>query len=270
MSESRVSVVMPTYNAERFLRRPVESVLAQSHRELELLVADDGSTDGSVALVEAYARRDPRVRLLRAERNGGVAAARNRGIAAATGRYIAFLDSDDWWHPSKLEHQLAAMRKAGAAIAYTVYQRVAEDGRVLGVVRPPAEVGYWDMLRSNHIGNCTGIYDRRLGDGEFRAIGHEDYAFWLGMLRKAGRAICAPGAEPLAFYLVRNGSVSANKLRAARWQWRIYREVERLGLLASARYMLHYVVHALAKRRRISTTCPDSTRDAPTSLRLTG
>lgn len=249
MSAARVSVVMPMYNAARFLRRPVESVLAQTHGDLELLVADDGSSDGSIDLVEDYARGDPRVRLLRAERNGGVAAARNRGIDAASGRYLAFLDSDDWWHPDKLTRQLAALRDSGAQIAYSVYQRVAEDGRELGVVRPPPAIGYRDLLRSNHIGHCTGLYDRALGDGRFQAVGHEDYVFWLAQLRKAGRAVCAPGDEPLAFYLVRAGSVSANKLRAARWQWHIYRRIERLGWFASARHMLHYVGQALAKRR---------------------
>ena len=87
-------VVMPLYNAERFLRRPVESVLAQSHGELELVVVDDGSTDGGADLVDNYARGDARVRLVRGGRNRGVAAARNHAIELANGRYVTFLDSD--------------------------------------------------------------------------------------------------------------------------------------------------------------------------------
>lgn len=246
-----VSVVMPLYNAARFLRRPVESVLAQSHRELELVVVDDGSTDGGADLVEEYAGGDRRLRLVRSGRNRGVAAARNQAIDIARGRYITFLDSDDWWHPDKLRRQLEVLEAHDAAIAYSSYQRVAEDGALLGVVTPPARVTHREMLRSNHIGNCTGIYDRRRlgGDGTFRRIGHEDYVFWLELVRRAGRAVRADGDGPLAWYLVRNGSVSSNKLRAARWQWRIYRQVEGLDPARSAYYMMHYTRNALGKRR---------------------
>ena len=246
-----VSVVMPLYNGEHFLRRPVESVLTQSHREVELVVVDDGSTDRGADLVANYARDDARVRLVRAGRNRGVAAARNHAIELARGRYVTFLDSDDWWHPDKLRRQLEVLDAHEAAIAYSSYQRVAEDGALLGVVTPPAHLTHREMLQSNHIGNCTGIYDRtRLGgDGRFRRIGHEDYVFWLELVMRAGHAVRADGDGPLAWYLVRKGSVSSNKLRAARWQWRIYREVEGLNPAQSAYYMMHYARNALGKRR---------------------
>ncbi|MBX3727236.1 MAG: glycosyltransferase family 2 protein [Xanthomonadales bacterium] len=251
MSGRLVSVVMPMYNAERFLRRPVESVLAQSHGDLELVVVDDGSRDGSVALVEDYARRDPRVRLIRSLRNGGVAAARNQALDAASGRYVAFLDSDDWWEPDKLAIQLAVLQAGPAALTYSAYQRVAEDGSPLGVVRPPDELDHARLLRSNHIGNCTALYDRqRIGsEPRFQRIGHEDYVFWLALLRGGARAVRAGDGRPLAWYLVRDGSQSANKLRAAGWQWRIYRDIEAMGVIRSGWHMLHYVRHALAKRR---------------------
>ncbi len=245
----RVSVVMPVFNAEKTMRRSIESVLGQSFPSLELVAVDDGSTDASVGILRDYAAADPRVRLIRQDRNGGVAAARNAGVAAASGSHVAFLDSDDWWHFRKLELQLQQMDAAGALVSYASYQRMAEDGRKLSIVRPPAVVGYAEMLRGNHIGNLTGIYDRRMGDGSFRKIGHEDYVFWLERVRQAGRAIRVEHDEPLAYYLVRDGSVSANKLRAAAWQWRIYRDVESLGLLRASWYFMHYARNALSKRR---------------------
>jgi len=245
----RVSVVMPVYNAERTLLKSMRSVLDQTHAEVELLVVDDGSRDASLSLMQQAAQADPRVVALRMPQNGGVAAARNCGIEAASGDYVAFLDSDDWWHPRKLEVQLAHMRAVGAKVSYADYQRVAEDGRVLSNVHAPAAVDYRDMLKSNFIGNLTGIYERSLGALRFQRVGHEDYVFWLQAVRHAGRAVRAPYTEPLAFYLVRAGSLSADKWKAARWQWHIYREIEGLGALRAAWYFLHYIGNAIAKRR---------------------
>ena len=104
------------------------------------------------------------------------------------------------------------------------------------------------MLRSNHIGNLTGLYDRSLGDAAFRTVGHEDYVFWLEMVRRAGSASCVPGDQPLAYYCVRDGSVSADKWRAACWQWRIYRDIAHLSWLSSSQHMCHYAWQAMRKR----------------------
>ncbi|MEZ5461182.1 glycosyltransferase family 2 protein [Dokdonella sp.] len=244
-----VSVVMPAWNAAAFMSRSVDSVLAQSRADLELIIVDDCSTDDTAALIGRYAQADARVRPMHLASNSGVAAARNTGIAAARGEFVAFLDSDDWWHPRKLELQIGQMRRTGARVSYCAYQRIAEDGRVLSTVRPPARLTHADLLRSNYIGNLTGVYERRLGPAEFLKVGHEDYVFWLQMLKRAGSAECIEHDEPLAFYLVREGSVSANKLKAAFWQWRIYRDIESLPLGKAIWNMLHYLRNALAKRR---------------------
>ncbi|MGS1078623.1 glycosyltransferase family 2 protein [Pseudoxanthomonas beigongshangi] len=250
--DALVSVIMPVYNAEQTLRRSAESVLAQTFGRVELILIDDGSRDGSAALIAELAARDDRVVALR-QANAGVAAARNAGLRAVRGTHVAFLDSDDWWEPRKLELQLARMRETGAQVCYASYQRVAEDGRLLSKVSPPLSVDYRRMLGSNHIGNLTGIYDRRLGEAAFQRMGHEDYVFWLERVRRAGHAVRVEQDEPLAYYLVRNGSVSANKLRAAGWQWRIYRQVEGLSAPRAAWYMLHYIRHALWKRKPMAT-----------------
>jgi glycosyltransferase involved in cell wall biosynthesis len=245
---ARVSVVMPAYNAAATLVASMRSVLAQTHGEVELLVIDDCSTDATWELAREAAIHDPRVRPIRAQANGGVAAARNAGIEAATGSHVAFLDSDDRWHPQKLAIQLAAMAAQGAPVSYTAYERVSEQGAVLSTVRPPARVDHATMLKGNRIGNLTGMYSTGLGEMRFEKAGHEDYVFWLKLVRRAGLAICAGHPQPLAYYLVRAGSLSANKLRAAQWQWHIYREVEKIGPLASTWYFLNYAAGALGKR----------------------
>src|ERR1043166_1854397 len=111
-----VSVVLPTYNRAHTLARAVRSVLAQSHRHLEIVVVDDGSTDATVALVQKLALEDPRVRLVQ-QANRGPAAARNTGVRQARGEFVAFQDSDDEWLVEKLERQLAALeRSPGSAM----------------------------------------------------------------------------------------------------------------------------------------------------------
>ncbi len=244
-----VSVVMPAYNAAATLEASMRSVLGQSHTKLELVVVDDCSSDDSLGIAQRIAAQDGRVLVLHLGVNAGVAAARNAGIQAGAGDWVAFLDSDDRWHPEKLRAQLEHMQRTGVRVSYCAYQRVDEAGRVLSTVIPPAAVDHAAMLRSNRIGNLTGIYHRSLGDARFQRVGHEDYVFWLQMVRRAGQAVRVDYPEPLAWYLVRPASLSADKGRAARWQWHIYRDIEKMGRVRALWYFLHYAVNALRKRR---------------------
>ncbi len=108
MAEPFISVILPTHNRAALLRRSVASVLAQTHRNLELIVVNDASTDGTAAVLAAM--RDPRLRIITHSRSGGAAAARNAGLAAASGEYVAFQDDDDVWLIRKLERQLQMLR----------------------------------------------------------------------------------------------------------------------------------------------------------------
>jgi len=120
MSAELVTVVVPCFNAARFIGTTIESVLAQSHRNLELLIVDDKSTDGSAEIVRSFALRDPRVKLIEMPRNTGAPAApRNTGVRAASGKWVALLDADDLWHPRKLEFQLAALERTGTQLCST-------------------------------------------------------------------------------------------------------------------------------------------------------
>lgn len=119
-----VSVVMPTYNRSAVVGSALKSVLEQTHEDFECIVIDGGSTDGTQEVIESF--DDPRVRLLRRDEPAGVSAARNRGIEAADGDLIAFIDSDDWWHPEKLERQVAALRDAPPSCG-VVYCAIEKD-----------------------------------------------------------------------------------------------------------------------------------------------
>ncbi|CAN5691500.1 glycosyltransferase family 2 protein [soil metagenome] len=245
----RVSVVTPVWNAAATLGETVASVRAQSMPDWELLLVDDGSADGSRALAEALAAGDGRIRLLGWGARQGAAAARNAAIRAARGRFIAFLDADDLWYPEKLAAQLGFMAAGGHGFVFSAYRRIAEDGRPLGIVRPPARVLYRDLLKGNVIGCLTAVYDTaRFGKVEMPSLARrQDFGLWLELLRRSGEAAHAL-PEVLADYRVRAGSLSADKRAAARATWALYREHERLSLPRAGWYFLHYAARGLAAR----------------------
>ena len=130
-----VSVIMPTYNASRYVADIIESVLNQTYEHLELLIADDNSTDEeTLRLLAYYEEKDERVKVFRLKENSGPGVARNTGISAAKGRYIAFCDSDDRWMPDKLERQLAYMLQEGCALCCSSYIICNSDGKECGKI----------------------------------------------------------------------------------------------------------------------------------------
>jgi teichuronic acid biosynthesis glycosyltransferase TuaG len=242
-----VSVVTPVRNAEATLAETVASVQAQTFADWEMLLVDDGSTDGSRELAERLAAADRRLRVLAQGVNTGAAAARNRAIREARGRFIAFLDADDLWRPEKLARQVPVL-SAGHPLVFAAYRRIAADGRPLGIVRPPARVTRAGLLKGNAIGCLTAVYDSdALGKVEMPPIARrQDYGLWLALLRRTPYAYGLP--EVLADYRVRRGSLSADKRAAARATWALYREVEGLPRLRAAWYFAHYAVGGVAKR----------------------
>ncbi|MBB5224424.1 glycosyltransferase involved in cell wall biosynthesis [Amaricoccus macauensis] len=243
-----VSVVTPVWNAAATLAETVASVRAQSLANWEMLLVDDGSTDGSGALAARLAAEEPRIRVLTHATNLGAAAARNHAIREARGRWIAFLDADDLWRPEKLALQVDFMRTRGHPLTFTAYRRIAADGRPLGIVHPPVSVTRAGLLRGNVIGCLTAIYDTDFfGKAEMPLIARrQDYGLWLDLLRHVSHAHALP--QVLADYRVHPGSLSAGKAGAARDTWRFYREHERLPRLAAAWYFAQYAVRGVAKR----------------------
>jgi len=243
-----VSVVTPVWNAAATLGAAVASVRAQSLGDWEMILVDDGSTDGSRALARGLAAADPRLRVLARADNGGAAAARNDGIRAARGRLIAFLDADDRWYPDKLARQTAFMAAGGHGLVFSGYRRVAPDGTPLGVVRPPARVSRHELLHGNVIGCLTAVYDTRVfGKVEMPPLRRrQDYGLWLTLLKSVPYAHALP--EALADYRVQPGSLSGGKLGAVRATWTLYREVEGLGRGRAGWYLAHNLARALAKR----------------------
>jgi glycosyltransferase involved in cell wall biosynthesis len=151
-----VTVIIPAYNAERFIVQALDSVLAQTYEDYEIIVVDDGSTDDTKSVAEEYARQDPRIKVIQ-QPNQGVGAARNAGINIARGKYVAPLDADDIWFPTKLEKQVALLEEKGAdwGMAYCWSKTIGQDGEVLSYSTPCTYSGniFHPLFHLNFIGN---------------------------------------------------------------------------------------------------------------------
>lgn len=246
---SNVSVIMPNYNGEKFLSLAIDSVLSQTIKDWELIIIDDCSIDNSFKIIDYYLQLDRRICLLKNDVNKGVAFSRNRGIQYASGRYIAFLDSDDIWLPNKLENQLKVFSNIDCKIVYSAYEIINESNEILGKVIPPNKLDFNSLLKSNYIGNLTGVFDSRyFGKPKVLNMGHEDYILWLDLLKNTEFAFGT--SEVLARYRKKRNSVSSNKFRTIIWQWSIYRNHLKMDLFKSLYYMFHYAFHGAFKIKK--------------------
>ncbi len=248
MNQELVSVIMPAYNASKYIKDSIQSVIAQHYANWELLVIDDGSTDSTVQIVEDMAKSDNRIRLfINHTPSGSPAIPRNIGIQNAQGRYIAFLDSDDLWIPEKLAEQIPLFQGEDTKIVFSFYRKLLTDGKISdGIVSSPSSVSYHQLLKGNVIGNLTGIYDTaKVGKPLFKKLGHEDYIYWLNILRSGGYAVNTQKVH--ALYRLSENSVSANKLKVFKWDWYIFRHVEGLSWPYASWCFICYAIKGVLK-----------------------
>ncbi|MCJ0741622.1 glycosyltransferase family 2 protein [Pedobacter montanisoli] len=248
MEQPLVSIITPCYNSADFITATLNSVLEQSYQNWELIVIDDQSKDNTCELVEAFSKQQPKIRLIKLEKNGGVANARNVGLEAANGKYIAFLDSDDIWLGEKLTNQVTYMEEKSLLMSFFAYHRINEEGEIIsGKIGVPDSVNYKKLLWHNVIIFSTSmVLKSAIGDLRFKKTGHEDWIFWLDLFKKCGNGYGIN--QPKVQYRIRQGSVSANKLKAAGYTWKILRENEKIGLIKSMYLFSKYAVATVWKR----------------------
>ena len=232
-NEPLVSIVMPLYNCERYVEDSIKSVMEQTYSNWELIIVDDYSTDQSYILAQSLSENDTRIKLHQMQTNSGVAKVRNHGLSLALGKYIAFLDSDDMWLPTKLEKQIILMEENAILLSYTSYATINEKNETTGMFSVKKRVTYHDMLKTSTIGTLTTVYNaEKLGKYYFQDIGHEDYVMKLQILKDIEYAEGIE--EPLAKYRMTNNGLSGNKFKTALWQWKIYRDSEQLSITRRA------------------------------------
>lgn len=231
MNADMVSIVVPVYNAERFLPETIGLVQKQTYRDWELILVDDCSSDNGAAIVRQYAKDDTRIRLIQQEVNAGAARSRNLGISQANGRYLCFLDADDIWTSQKLEKELAYMKEKKAAFVFTGYEFADAKGEGLGkIVHVPETISYEQALKNTTIFTSTVMIDRdKIADTDIYMpqIASEDTATWWHILKKyqIGYGL----DENLVRYRRTEGTLSSNKLVAIQRIWGLYRRQEKLS-----------------------------------------
>ncbi|GHU17458.1 glycosyl transferase [Spirochaetia bacterium] len=248
MIERYVSIIMPNYNNGRFIGSAIESVIAQTYKNWEMIIVDDCSSDNSIEIIKKYQDRDPRIRLFSTESpSGSPVKPRNIGIEKAKGRYIAFLDSDDLWLPDKLECQIKLFDNRNVAIVYSNYEKITETGTRNGrVINSPEHLDYKQLLKGNSIGCLTAVYDvLKVEKIFFSKFYHEDYVLWLTVLRLG--YIASNINKVGALYRVRQNSVSSKKLKVLKWQWDIYRKYLKFNFCKAIFYFCFYAVNGFLK-----------------------
>lgn len=245
----KVSIICPLYNCEKFVGRTIESVLAQTYDNFELLIVDDLSTDSSIEVVKKF--NDVRIKLLFNDKNSGAAESRNNALRNATGKWISFLDSDDLWVPTKLEKQIAFMHLNKFSFSFTNYIEIDENDKPIGKkVVGPNVISKHKMYNFCYIGCLTAMYDReKIGLIQInpKIKKRNDYAIWLKVVKKYNAHRLD---EELAMYRRREGSisnVSIKKLLKAHYT--LFRVSEGKSVLGSFFLVIRNVWFGFWKKR---------------------
>ena len=246
MEKRLVSVITPMYKGAAFVAETIESVLNQTYNNWEMIIVDDCSPDGGAGIreVEKYSSLDSRIILIKSKVNKGASGARNIALKEAKGELIAFLDSDDIWHPDFLEKQLAFMTRKDADIVFSSYRRIDENTKE-ELLRPfivPSFVSYKSILKSDPIFPSTAIYNRaKIGDhyyDEKMGSMRDDFVFWLDIMRLGYTA--HGNKEVLVDYRVRKSSVTGDKKLVIKPMWNVWFRHLKLGYFRSTYYFIQW------------------------------
>jgi teichuronic acid biosynthesis glycosyltransferase TuaG len=246
-----ISIVMPAYNCERYIKQAINSVIGQTYQLWNLIVIDDGSTDNTVKIVEDLSKNDKRIRVYSNDKNVGVSETRNRGISLAEGEWIAFLDSDDVWHESKLEKQISLANKKGSEFIFTGSSFINEIGnKYNGILEVPVKVSY-KKLRTHNVISCSSVLIKKRFFKDIKMEKddmHEDYAVWLRILKTGVQAYGIN--EPLLIYRISRNSKSGNKIKTIKMTYKVFRFIG-VNPVGAAYFMCRHVMRSVIKYSKI-------------------
>lgn len=243
MDTPLISVITPIYNSEKFLEAAITSVQNQTYPHWQLILIDDASTDSSEKIAKEFCSGDSRITYEKLPINRGAAVCRNRAIELAKGEYIAFLDSDDFWAPDKLEIQLDFMQRNNCDVSFSNYILIDEDGNSLGrkILAMPL-LSYKKQLRNNYIGNLTGMY-RSTTLGKVYSLPlrkRQDWGLWLEAIKRSGKPAMGIPVD-LAYYRKGKNSMSNNKFGLLKSNFLFYKTYLACSNLTASYYMLIFL-----------------------------
>ncbi len=261
MTQPVFSIITPMYNGASFVGDTIKSVLAQEFHDWEMIVVDDCSPDNGAGadVVQSYADKDERIKLIRAKENRGSSGARNQAMDVAVGRYHAFLDSDDIWHPdylSTMKRHIEENKDETVAIYFASYRRMNStcDRELLSPYVFEGKRTFHQLLRHCPIFTSAAIVDTLKSPGKIRfnealkAL-RDDYAYWLDIMKSG---LTAYGfKDVLVDYRMREDSMTASKVKMIKPQWNIYRKVLGFNLFKSAFYLFTWAVNGVKKYRKL-------------------
>ena len=245
-----VSIITPAYNSAKFIAETIYSVQNQTHVNWEMIIVDDGSSDETVAIVQAFIDKDKRIQCYKLAQNSGPAVARNFAIEKAKGAFMTFIDADDIWFPNFIENSIKTIEKTGVSFVFSSYKRSNENLEfVYSDFIVPQKVTYTDILKSNSISCLTAFVDiKTLGKKYMPLIRkRQDMGLWLNYLKVIPFAYGIQ--ETQAIYRIRENSLSRKKSDLIYYQWQFYRAVEQLNIFQSLYYMAHWMYRGFMKYR---------------------
>ena len=241
-----VSIIMPSYNCEKYIKSSIQSVIDQTYPFWELLIVDDCSTDKTVEIIKSF--KDERIKLFQNEKNSGAALSRNLALREANGKWVAFLDSDDIWESTKLEEQLNFMVDSGFDFTYTDY-RIRTNGVLKKYIcTGPNKVNFHRIKQYCYFFTSTVVYDRKkvglIQIGDIKK--NNDYAMWLKALRKVD-AFRYP--KCLSYYVKHNDSISSgSKRKLIKWHYILFKKECGYGTIHSTFLTIGNLWHGFWKK----------------------
>ncbi|MHA7942482.1 glycosyltransferase family 2 protein [Formosa sp. 3Alg 14/1] len=253
-----VSVITPVYNAEKFISDTIQSVLNQTYVNWELILVDDGSTDGSLDIISKFTQTHTNIFLFQNDKNSGAAITRNKGTKEAKGDYIAFLDADDLWLPTKLEKQIRFMINQDLNVSFSSYNLIDERGNALHKrIQALESLSYNKLLKCNYIGNLTGMYHvkslEKIYTKNLRK--RQDWLLWLEAVKRSGSSTLGI-QEPLANYRLQSDSMSANKFGLIKYNYAVYRTGLQFSTVKSMFYMILFLYEYIFVKSKNTIVLP--------------
>lgn len=243
-----VSVITPCYNAASVISQTIDSVLSQTYTNWEMIIVDDCSTDNSFEIIKEYAEIDGRVKYLKTKlASGGPSLPRNIGLDYSKGEYVAFLDSDDVWLPTKLEEQLQFLLEHNCDFVYSNYEKITWNGqRNSRIISGRSTSTYWNTLESCEIPCLTVLIKKNIiGQIRFKNIDKEDYVFWLELLRRGYIAYNTQKVH--ALYREAQKTRSSNKFEMFKQQWVVLRQIEKVKKVPAFYFIAIYSIKGFIK-----------------------